>query len=323
MSMRHLFGFDHIPLGAVDPATYFDTRLKFFVGEGSSQAGSIVAGGWISAGGGSTFQAVIPQVIQDTPTHAVLGFRAKVNNTPGAGLQTPLVLYLAGAWTALHTKAELDASKVYSATGDYFSFDFNLVSGVVRRWIGNVELSTLSIPINTLKTASYVLCTQAYQNGYPSFQYRDIYIGDNFDGVDVNVLGDRVVRSLPVQAAAGNNWVTTDSGPLVTALNKSWVAGALDVTASNSVDNTPVRVRFNGGAGSPDIDAVQIEVAASVASPNTGIKVAREGDATGKTTALSSVIKWGARSPIYQAKADGSKISSADFASMNFDISGT
>jgi len=322
MSIRHIFGFDHIPLGAVDPATYFDTRLKFFVGEGSTQAATLVAGGWLSAGGGTAFQGLVPQVINDTPTHVVFGVRVKKNNTGPAG-NTPIALYLNSAFTAFFTSAEVIASKLDSANGEYITLDINLVTGVVRRWFGNVELAPLTtIPVNTLKTAQYLLYIQAYNNSYASYQYRDFYIGDNFDGVDVNPLGDRVVRALPVKAAAGNNWVTTDAGPMVTALNKPWVAGALDVTASNSVDNTPLRVQFNAGTGTPDIDAVQVELAGSVSAPNTSIKVAREGDATGKSTVLSGVVKWGARSPVYSAKGDGSKISSADLASMNFDISG-
>ena len=323
MSMRHLFGFDHIPLGAVDLASYYDTRLRNFVGEGSTQAASILAGGWITGGGGTPFQALILPVVNDNPTHVVLGFRAKQANGAAAGSNTPIALYLGGAFTTFFTLAELVASKLTSANGDYVTLDINLTTGVVRRWFGNVELSPLTnIPLNTLKTAQYIFYIQAYQGSYSAYQYRDIYVGDNFDGTDVQALGDRVVRSLPVQTAQGDNWSATDGGSLVSAVNKSWVAGALDVTVTNTVNNDPLRVKFNGGTGTPDIDAIQVQVAGSVSAPTTSLKVAREGDATGRTTVLAATVKWGARSPIYSTKADGSKISSVDLAAMNFDISG-
>lgn len=323
MSMRHIFGFDHIPLGLVDVASYFDTRLKFFVGEGSVQAGTIVAGGWITGGGGGAFEALVPQVINDTPTHVVFGFRARQGNAAALGSNTPLALYLGGAFTTFFTQAEMVASKLGTATGEYVTLDVNLTSGVVRRWLGSLELPALTnIPLNTLKTGSYLFYIQAYNGTYAAYQYRDIYIGDNFDGIDVNVLGDRVVNSLPVKAAVGANWAASDAGSLVTALNKAWVTGAIDVTALNQTDNGAIRVQFNQQGVTTDIDAVQIEAAGSVGSPTTGIKIAREGDATGKTFAPGSAVKWGARSPIYQTKSDGSKITSVDFASMNFDISG-
>lgn len=323
MSMRHLFGFDHIPLGPCYIPDYYDTRLKFFTGEGSTQLSTILAGGWIGAGGNGTFQAIIPQHYQDTPTRTVMGFRAKQNGTPsGSGFQGPVVVYNAGTWTAIYTAAELAANKAPGNNGDYFTLDINFVSGVIRRWINKVELSTVSVPVATLKTCWMAMTIQAYQNTYTQWQYRDIYVGDDFDGIAVNPLGDRVVRSLPVKSATGNSWGSSDATPIKDALNKAWATGATDVVASNSVDNSALRVQFNPGNGTPDIDAVQVEVAASVSGPTTSIKVARQGDATGKTTALSNVIKWGARSPVYQSKADGSKISTVDLAAMNFDISG-
>lgn len=322
MSMRHLFGFDHIPAGAFVPADYFDTRLKYFTADGGSPVGTITADHWVTSGGGTLFQAVVLPVYQDNPTHLVIGLRAKVNNGSTV-VNSPLTLYLGGTHTGLFTAADLANGKLASADGDYISVDVNLTSGVIRRWIGNLELAPRSdIPVNTLKTGLWYVCHQGYANGYQSFAFRDVYIGDNADGIDVQVLGDRAVRSLPVKVATGASWSTPDSSPLVAALNKAWVAGAIDVTALNNVDNTALRVQFDAGASTPDIDAVQVELAASIAAPNTAIKVAREGDATGKTNTLSSTIKWGARSPIYQTKADGSKISSNDLKSMNFDISG-
>jgi hypothetical protein len=320
--MRHIFGFDHIPLGAVDLSQYFDTRLVNYLGNGATAGSTALAGGWVSGAGTSTFQSLVLPVYNDTPTHIVIGFRARLANAFSATLSTPMQMVNGSTFTSVGTQAELDASQVKTSAGDYFSYDINLVSGVMRRWIGKLELPSITYTPANLKAAIYLLSSQAYNSTYAAYQFRDIYIGDNFDGIDVNVLGDRVVNSLPVKSAVGANWAATDAGPLVTALNKAWVTGATDVTASNLVDNGGIRVQFNQLGATSDIDAVQVEAAGAVGTPTTGIKIARENDATGKTFTAAAAVKWGARSPIYQLKSDGSKITAVDFASMNFDISG-
>lgn len=217
MSIRALIGFDHLE-GLTNWSTYLDHGLAPYGASNIAVSGGYL-GGSNAAQAQYGFQIPIAALIDPAATKYVVGMRIRVDNYSNP---STAISWLGPGFNGTGAISNFGGLfGILTTTGNiaYVEFEVDLVTGVVNRWVNNVDAGSITI---SLAVAKYFTFGGSWIT-YSAYRMaaRDIYVLDNIaTATDQHTtrLGPQVLVPIVGSAAVGPNW-TTNAGTLLAALN--------------------------------------------------------------------------------------------------------
>ena len=284
MSIHAIIGLDHLPKMGVggDFRNYSPPCLTWWSANRSSVPIQIGNDGWIRSNYASGIDAVAqvtnPATLSDKTKLIFIGLRLRVDAVGSTGASNPRGVMLdqtlepqtvsGRSYLFLIGQNELPA--IAAGKEYYVELELNVETYVVRRWIDNVQLSDITVPANILRTMlaarQFILAmfTSTQTNANGRLSYRDIYISDDVETEDdknVTKLGPRRIVPVTIQAAEGQDWVSTSGNGLVQDLQVPLTSAGNGVTSPATP--TPLEVTLSAAVPAGyGVSAIQMQSSA-------------------------------------------------------------